>query len=360
MKKKLIFCWLAGLFIFSVAVNGWSAPNEKQKEIIAAAQKEGALDLVWGSGTIAGSEGAKRLGAGFNKYYGLDLKVNFTPGPSMPSIAAKIMQEYAAGRPSIVDVYLGSEGHFIGLLGAKALDPLDWSGVFGIPSAMVLPEGIGIEVATRIPGVAYNSSLISSKEIPRATAGYLEPKWKGRLASTPYAANFDRLSAPKIWGLEKTVDYVTRLSHQISGLIRCSELQRLVSGEFHALVMSCGDYEVRKFQAQGAPLDHVFLSDAALVTYWNMGVPKNAKHPNAAKLFVNYMVSREGQDIMYDVEHTDHLSLPGSKSARFVIEAGLELDKLHDTGVRFLIGEGKRLAKVRAQLQAILKKGSSK
>jgi ABC-type Fe3+ transport system substrate-binding protein len=46
-----------------------------------------------------------------------------------------------------------------------------------------------------------------------------------------------------------------------------------------------------------------------------MAVPKNAAHPNAAKLWVNYVLSREAQDLLYEVSWQDLHLLPGSKTA---------------------------------------------
>jgi ABC-type Fe3+ transport system substrate-binding protein len=51
-------------------------------------------------------------------------------------------------------------------------------------------------------------------------------------------------------------------------------------------------------RAKGAPLDHVIPSDVALLSYWYLSVPKNAAHPNAARLFVDYMLGREAQDLL--------------------------------------------------------------
>ncbi|MDP2647484.1 MAG: ABC transporter substrate-binding protein [Desulfobacterales bacterium] len=359
MRKKLITGLFGCFLVVLAAFHGWAAPSEKQKEIMAAAEKEGVLELVWGAGTIGGADGVKNLESAFNKYYGLNLKVNFTPGPAMPALAAKVAQEFSAGRPSQVDVFLGADEHFYTLLNAKALEPLDWSGIFGIPARVVLPEGIGVEIATRVPGVTYNTKLVSPKEIPDTMAGFLEPRWKGALASTPYAANFDHLSAPELWGAAKTVDYVTRLSSQISGLIRCNELERIISGEFKAYVLDCGGYKVRKLKASGAPLAQVVLKDAALIVYWNMGVPKTAKHPNAAKLFVNFMVSQPGQDLLYHLEYLDHMRLEGSRLLKLLLDNGVDVDKMHDVGVKFLMKQGTGLNNIRRQLQGILKKGPS-
>jgi len=63
----------------------------------------------------------------------------------------------------------------------------------------------------------------------------------GRLASTPYAALFDVLSTPEVWGEPRTLEYATRLADQAAGLIRVGELERLVSGEFDLLAINSNE-----------------------------------------------------------------------------------------------------------------------
>jgi ABC-type Fe3+ transport system substrate-binding protein len=59
-----------------------------------------------------------------------------------------------------------------------------------------------------------------------------------------------------------------------------------------------------------------------------MAVPRNATHPNAAKLWVNYSLSREAQDILYEGVFIDQHRLTGSKAAA-------EVKALQASGVRF-------------------------
>ena len=69
-------------------------------------------------------------------------------------------------------------------------------------------------------------------------------------------------------------------------------------------------------------------SDGGLLGYLYMGVPKNAAHPNAAKLWINYLLSREAQDITYEYEFADHHLLAGSKTFA-------EVDRATKAGVKF-------------------------
>src|SRR5207237_1250398 len=75
--------------------------------------------------------------------------------------------------------------------------------------------------ATRYIGISYNEQLLAEKDLPRRLDDLLNPKWKGKIASTPYAASFDRLAS--VIGLEKTREFLTRFTQNVAGLIRCGE-----------------------------------------------------------------------------------------------------------------------------------------
>ena len=90
-------------------------------------------------------------------------------------------------------------------------------------------------------GIGYNTKVLESRGLPepKCWADLLDPKLKGRVATTPYASYFDRLALPEMWGREKTFDFAHKLSDQVSGLIRCNELNRLASGEFDVFGLTC-------------------------------------------------------------------------------------------------------------------------
>jgi ABC-type Fe3+ transport system substrate-binding protein len=118
-----------------------------------------------------------------------------------------------------------------------------------------------------------------------------------------------------MWGPDRMKAFVSELSKHIGGLIRCGEPSRVTTGEFVMQVMDCGSYYARLEQARGAPVQHVLLEDGATMSFFYWGVPRNAAHPNLAKLFINMAMTEEGQKVIYRVYATDHYALPGSQSA---------------------------------------------
>ncbi len=334
-----------------------SSPASLQS-IVEGARKEGKLVLVWGGGAVGAADGAKLLAEGLNKRYSLNLDVQFTLGPSMPDMGSKILQEFQTKRPASSDVMLGSEAHFPPLMQAHALEPVNWaswSESIKDPRLLGQPDGTSVKIATRTPGITYNTNNLSGDAVPKSMQDLLKPQYKGKIASTPYAAMFDRIGSDDWWGVAKTTDYVTQLSKQVSGLIRCGETERIASGEFNLFAMDCGPDDALRGRSKGSPLAQVIPTDAAALVYWYMGVPANAAHPNAAKLFIIYLMTREGQDVMWKTSWDDQHLVPGSHS-------GLPIEQLKSQGVTFkeididyvLHSDEAKIAKVRQQMQDIL------
>jgi hypothetical protein len=77
------------------------------KPIITQAKKEPELVFVAGASTFGGRQAFAELQSAFNKRFGLNARINFSAGPSMPAMAARIISEAKAGTKSSTDVHLG-------------------------------------------------------------------------------------------------------------------------------------------------------------------------------------------------------------------------------------------------------------
>ena len=326
MSRKLFFLWIwaLGLAIFqpsmlpaaaSKAGKAGHTPEVNRMLALAAEKGEQELNLTWSESSLGGYEGAKKFEELFNRMYGTNIKVHFTPGPSMTQMVGKVTQEVAAGRASSTDILLGTESHYSALLNRNVMEEYDYTKLSPrVTRDVVAYRNMGAEIYSTISSVNYNSKLVSPVDLPRKLEDVLNPKWKGKIASTVNAAYFDRVAFRPEWGVEKMKAFITKLAQQVGGLVRATESERIVSGEFLMLVMSAS-HDVRRQRAKGAPLESVILEDAATIGVLHLGVPRTSSHPNLAKLFVNMVMSEEGQKLLYAVYFTDHYELPGSQSA---------------------------------------------
>ena len=309
--------FVSSLLCLLVAVAAWpfAARAQSRAQLIEGAKKEGALTLSWGTGTMGGIEGVRAMEKAFKKTYDLNLQFNYTPGPAMPQMASRIIQEAKAGQPANSDLFIGSENH----LARMSLKQFDWARTFPhITRPMIDWDNRALIVVSRTPGFTYNTNLIKNSEAPRNVEDVLNPKWRGKIASTPYAASFDRLAL--MWGEEKTTSFLRTFVKHVAGLIRCGEEERVANGEFALMVFNCDLADQNEMREKGAPVGGGIFRDAGILSYWYLAVPANSAHPNAAALLAAFLLSKEGQDILWKTEKTSSHLVPGTYMNKFVKE----------------------------------------
>ena len=306
------------------------AGKAKLRTIVEAANMEGRLSLVLGEGSLGGANST--LAKQFNDYYGSNVDIRFTPGPAMPNVAATVIQQNQAKRPALTDVYTGYANHITTLLLANAAEKVDWSGwANNLQSPeLIHADGAGIPIMSSTPGIAYNSDVIKGNDIPQNFVDLLNPKFKGRVVTTPYASSFDRLATNELWGKARTMDFARQLSKQVGGLMRCNEVDRLASGEFDIFALTCSQSNALRPNAKSAPIGFVLAKDAPIVMYLYHAIPTNSAHPNVAKLWVNFVLSKGAQTEIYENESQDLHLLEGSRT-------GATVKDMEAKGTKFLM-----------------------
>ena len=77
--------------------------------------------------------------------------------------------------------------------------------------------------------------------------------------------------------------------------------------------MDCNGARTFELQAQSAPLEHVIPSDGAMIRHFYLNIPKNAEHPNAAKLFTSFLLTKEAQKLLWESDFSDLYMFPESR-----------------------------------------------
>jgi len=340
------------------AASAPAASNPAQERIVAGARNEGALTLVWSDSSLGGQEGAQKIVDAINRKHNLQLKLTFTPGPSMPEVAVRMMQELAAGRPATSDVFLGREANVKALMQNGVLQAADWPVLSPyIKPEMTAPDNAAVEIATVVVGVTYNTNLVPRDRVPRTTAEVLRPEWRGKFATPPYPQFLDVLGSPEMWGAERTIAFTRELVNHAGGLMRCGETERIISGEFSMLVFDCGSGPARTWALKGAPVAATVLNDAAALLYYYMGVPKNSAHPNAATLFILETLTPEAQELIWDMWGHDHPKVTGARSAQEIREAEARGAKFIEANVQLMMSYPEQ-EYVRKQTDEILRQTS--
>lgn len=332
------------------------------KALIAGAKKEKVLKGMWSSSSLRGGKGFRYIVGQMNKKYGLKLQAKFTPGPSMTRMVAKITREVKAGQPASADIMWNNSGGAlkggkIGILRKMNwlayLDrqPLKWEGF-----DPVAPGGFALAGGGTLVGIMYNSDLVKANEVPTKFDDIFNPKWKGKIATTPYVAGMREFGMPSMLGPKVMTDFTKRLTNHIGGLMRCGSTDRITSGEFLMLVFSCGDQYVNRAinDKKGEPLGYALMNEAVIShTRYNM-IPVNATSPNAAALFVVYLHSKEGQKWMWEQGGLDLPLYPESVVRKRLLAAKAKGAKIVMNSPQWLGAQG-GYVKFRKSLEKIVK-----
>ncbi|MGH7090022.1 MAG: ABC transporter substrate-binding protein, partial [Stellaceae bacterium] len=276
-----------------------------------AADKEGVLNLVWGGDSLGGAKGAAALQDAINHEFHAHIRIVFTPGPSMPQLSTRIIAEVKAGQPSTSDAYLGVSVNYPAMIATHVLERVPWKSLIpGLTPAMTTKGGEAVLTYTLFMGLSYNTELIPKNEVPHKLADLFRPEWKGKLASTPYAAGFDELALE--YGDAKVRPIVEKIAEWAGGLIRCGDYDRIASGEFLGLVLDCGQIAPDYMVKNGGPVELDLLDDALATEPTYLSVPKTSAHPNLAKLLIAYVATPDGQAVIGKYGNaTSHL-IPGT------------------------------------------------
>jgi iron(III) transport system substrate-binding protein len=314
MKQSAIKVFRLNALLLVITFFGASllSAADTMESLVTGAKKEEEITFVAGAQTFGGRKGLADLEAAFNKRFGLKTKINFAAGPDMNARAARHITEIKSGRKVSSDVFLGSQSHQALMHKEDAIEKVNYAGMFPwVTKEMEIFPNEAVLVYTSPNGIIYNSKLIPKDKAPKNYADLVDPKlsplWAGKIAIPPYVAWLAELSL--VWGTEKVKDFTRKLVAISAGRLRYSEEERIVSGEF-PIMANLGDAlgAMWTWQPKGAPLVAVPGVTPINTDYFQLSTPKNAPHPNLAKLFVAFMATQEAQGIIQKHEsRSSHL-----------------------------------------------------
>ena len=166
-----------------------------------------------------------------------------------------------------------------------------------IPSEFLDPDGYYWANCVAIQSVAYNTRVVLPGDAPKSLDDLLQPRWKGKLFldDGDYEWYANMLT---IMGREKGLEFMKKLSRQ-NIQFRFGKLlmaQLVAAGEIPVFLTASG-HTMEQLREKGAPVKWVPI-DPLIGQVGSMGITSHGAHPNAAKLFVNFLASREGQELI--------------------------------------------------------------
>jgi ABC-type Fe3+ transport system substrate-binding protein len=198
------------------------------------------------------------------------------------------------------------------------------------------PDGLWVAGKTTFWCMSYNLDQVKPGDLPKTWDDYVDnPFWRSHLALTNSVAGW----LPPLWqakGAEWGRNFMRRLFTEVKPQQRVegrdASTQLVASGEL-AAVMPAGDYRVRQLADLGAPVGF-HCPDLVPLAPAQMAILKGSPAPNAAKIFLNWYLSREGQIAMHvetgdgpvhkDFQRPEFASYPEivfSKQRKIVVDA---------------------------------------
>ncbi len=266
---------------------------DRQQILEAGARKEGKL-VFYTTGTIEQSVGP--LVEAYKKKYPF-MTVEIWRADTN-ALTSRIVEEFRAGK-SAFDTVEGTQTNMMMLQKVGIVQPFYSPNLAHMEKeALTLAaDGAAYAAVFRATGIGlgYNTKLIGKGQLPKTYQDLLDPKWKGKMALAGSSTGTNWLGAILAAHGE---EFVKRLSqqdfvvHMISGF---ALLNMVSNGEF-ALSPTIFDSHAIAAKAKGAPVDWLPL-EPVHVNAGQIALAKEARHPHAAMLFIDFELSREGAEI---------------------------------------------------------------
>jgi iron(III) transport system substrate-binding protein len=155
------------------------------------------------------------------------------------------------------------------------------------------PAGRWVDMYSNLRMIGYNTRLVPKEKIPKRYEDLLEPEWKGQIGF-PEGQYSWYASMLKIMGEERGKKFFQELARQELNYRGAQVLiaQMISAGEFN--VGFTYDTQILRFKNRGAPID---VAPMPFITknIHPLALAAHAPHPNAGKVFIDYVLSKEGQ-----------------------------------------------------------------
>ena len=231
----------------------------------------------------------------FEKKYPFIKVRNYSDGGK--KLAQKIATEIRAGR-YFADVYQISGAEMFLLKRQGYLNKYESSERKHTRDIYKDKGGYWTGIYANLEFIGYNKTLVSAREAPRGHNDLLDPKWKGKIAIDPTDIEW-YITQVYLLGEAKAKEFMQRFARQELQVRRGHTLlaQLLAAGEF-SLLMTLRDNTGYSLIQKGAPIDWVAIEPVIPNPANAVALPNRPPHPNAARLFIDYVLSREGQGVM--------------------------------------------------------------
>ena len=297
--KRISIC----SFVFSGVFLLGSLAAAQDAALFQAARKEGSV--VWYTSLAIPS--STSIAQAFKmKYTGIDVEVHRT---GSQRVLQRVMQEATAGIKNVDIIHTSDAGHFELLKDKGLLLEYTPQGVGAFPDGFKDKAGFYYGMRATLSVIAYNPKIVSEKDAPQTWKELLNPKWSGKevtahpgysgIIMTHVVALVNLYGWDYFRDLAKNKLHIVQSANDPAGIVASGERPVGVNG---------AEYFYYKTQKQGNPIKIVYPKEGVPLVVSPAAIAKEARHPNAAKLFMDFLFAKESQQLLADKEglYTGH------------------------------------------------------
>ncbi len=268
---------------------------DRLQRIVEAAKKEGSLTLY----TTIAEKDLPVLIKPFESKYGVKVNV-WRAGTD--KVLQRTLAEAQARRDEVDVIHFGSP-EMEALSREKVLQAVNTPTYKLLLPGSVPPHRQWAATLLSVWVQAYNTNLIKREDLPKTYADLLDPKWKGKLGLEAKNQDWFQTIVDIMGGGDKGLKFFSDLAAKngVSPRTGHTLLTNLVvSGEV-PMALSVYNYMPEQAKKKGAPIDW-FALEPAVARSNAVGVALRAKHPNAALLFHEFMLT-DAQPLMTSIDY---------------------------------------------------------
>ena len=264
-------------------------PADPSAALVPAAKKEGEVVVY----TSLISEDLTALSAAFEKKYGVKVK---GWRASSEKVLQRVVAEARAKRNE-ADVIETNGPELEALHREKVLQPLKSPYLKDLMPQALQPHGEWVGGRITMFVQAYNTKLVPKDELPRSYADLANPRWKGRLGIEAEDDDWFAMVVRSL-GEEKGLAIFREIAKNGFSVRKGHTLlaNLVASGEV-PFSLTTYSHGAEKMKQRGAPVEW-YAIEPAIGRANGVAVMKSPAHPNAAVLFVDFILSPEGQKIL--------------------------------------------------------------
>ena len=269
--------------------------QETTPAMLDAAAKEGKV--VWYSSVDV--KVAEAIAQAFKAAYPkIDVDVERS---GSERVFQRINQEHQSGIRNVDVVNSSDASHFLFWKQQKWLAQYTPPDVKKFPAQFRDPDGYYATWRSTLAVMGYNTKLVDVKDAPTSYADLLDPKWKGKLCNAHPGYSGTALTG--IYAIAKVMgwDYLEKLSKQnVQQLQSTTATPKSIASGERAVMVVGNEYNMFIEIDAKSPVKIIYPKEGTPFVTSPSAIFAQAPHPNAARLFENFIFTAKVQQLIVD------------------------------------------------------------